>query len=251
VQNRSIRYAAAVAVALVAVAVVSASRSHAGRAPQADQPAQQNVVMSLQRKPPHGAVILFSGKAEEMRDNWYKRETTEPPPWIVGSEGVTVAGHTDIVTKAEFGDMFLHIEWRDLTDKNGKCLGSGNSGVGLQGRYEIQILNSYGRKPGDPHDAGAVYSQVPPRVNMSRKPGEWQTYDIVFRAPRLADDGSLVEKPRVTVIWNGVIVQDNTEIRGPTGIQYGDFKGMPATAPLDLQGNHDVVQFRNIWLVKL
>jgi hypothetical protein len=250
--KRTIRSTAALAVAFITAAGLLAPRSRAARGQDSAAPAQPTqVTISMQRTPPKGAIVLFSGKAEEMQKNWYKRETTEPPPWIVDPEGVTVAGHTDIVTKAEFGDMVLHIEFRDLTDALGKCLGDGNSGVGLQGRYEVQIFNSYGKAVANAGDCGAMYSQVPPRVNVCRKPGEWQTYDIIFRAPRLADDGTVVEKPRATVFWNGVLVQDNTEIKGPTGIQYGDFKGMPAKAPLDLQGNHDVVQFRNIWVVPL
>jgi hypothetical protein len=88
-------------------------------------------------------------------------------------------------------------------------------------------------------------------VNVTRAPGEWQTYDIIFRAPRVGADGAVTEKPRVTVFQNGVPVQNNTEIVAPTGIQHKDFPGMPATTRLDLQGDHDVVQFRNIWAVRL
>jgi hypothetical protein len=118
------------------------------------------------------------------------------------------------------------------------------------GRYEVQINGSYGRPP-SPEECGAYYSQVAPRVNACKKPTEWQTYDIIFRAPRLAADGTVISQPRATVFLNGILVQNNEEFQGPTGIQHSDFPGAVATGPIVLQGDHAPVQFRNIWVVPL
>jgi hypothetical protein len=197
---------------------------------------------------PRGAISLYSGKAEDLSANWYRRGTQDPPNWTVSSDGVATPRGTDITSKQEFGDCYLHVEFRDPADANGSPVTSGNSGVGLQGRYEIQILNSYGRRP-EAHQCGALYSQKPPRVNASKKAGEWQSFDIVFRAPRVDAGGQVTEQPRVTVFQNGVLIQNNESFNGPTGIQYGEFHGQPAMAPLVLQGDHDPVQFRNVWIV--
>ena len=158
---------------------------------------------------------------------------------------------SDITTKQEFGDCYLHVEFRTpvypASDPNP---GHGNSGVGLQGRYEIQILSDAGKEPGKSGSA-SLYSQKASRVNVSKKPGEWQTYDIIFRAPRFDESGAVVEKPRATVFHNGVLVQNNEEFTGMTGIQYSEYKEMTKTGPIILQGDHDPVQFRNIWVVPM
>ena len=120
----------------------------------------------------------------------------------------------------------------------------------MQGRYEIQIMDSYGGKP-TVHGCGAFYSQKPARVNACKKAGEWQSFDIIFRAPRLNEEGQVVERARATVFHNGVLIHNNEEFAGPTGIQYGQFKGEAALGPIILQGDHDPVEFRNIWLVTL
>jgi hypothetical protein len=192
--------------------------------------------------PPEGAVVLFGGKAEQMRDNWYARRSTDPPGWTVDDKGVATPNKRDISSKQEFGDCYLHVEFREPMQ------GSGNSGVGMQGRYEIQILNSFGKKP-EAHQCGAIYSQTPPKVIASKPAGEWQTYDIFFRAPRLDGDGKLVEKARVTVYQNDTLIHEDAEIKGPTGIHYEQYKGEVPKGPIVLQGDHDTVQFRNVWLV--
>ncbi|MGA2257187.1 MAG: DUF1080 domain-containing protein, partial [Thermoguttaceae bacterium] len=125
---------------------------------------------------------------------------------------------------------------------------SGNSGVGMEGRYEIQILNSYGKQP-EAHECGAFYSQTPPKVIASKPAGEWQTFDIFFRAPRFDASGKLVEKARATVYQNGIAVHEDEEIQGPTGIQYEQYKGEVPKGPIVLQGDHDTVLFRNVWIV--
>jgi hypothetical protein len=194
-------------------------------------------------KPPKGAIVLFSGKQEEIRDNWYARRSTNPGGWTVDDQGVATPNKCDICTKQEFGDCYAHVEFRE------PLAGHGNSGVGMEGRYEVQILNSYGNKNPGVGDCGAYYSQIPPKVNASKPAGQWQTMDIFFRAPRFDDYGKLVEKSRATVYQNKTLIHEDEEIPGPTGIQYEQYKGEVPKGPLVLQGDHDPVQFRNVWLV--
>jgi 3-keto-disaccharide hydrolase len=208
------------------------------------------VALTISPRMPKGAIALFSGKAEDLSANWYQRRTHNPPNWTVSSDGVATPRGADITSKQEFGDCCLHVEFREPADASGHPITSGNSGVGLQGRYEIQILNTYGSRP-ESHGCGALYSQKPPRVNASKPAGEWQTFDIIFRAPRVDANGQVTEQPRATVFQNGVLVQNNESFDGPTGIQYGEFHGQPATGPLVLQGDHDPVQFRSVWMVPL
>lgn len=208
------------------------------------------VAIALSTRPPKGAIVLYSGKAADLNNNWYERYTDNPPAWKVDSAGVATPNKKDIVTKQEFGDCYVHVEFAEPVDATGKTIGDGNSGVGLQGRYEVQILDSYG-KPPDDTSCASFYSEKPPMLTASRKPGEWQTYDIIFRAPRLNANGEVVEKPRATVFQNGILVQNNEEFTGPTGIQYGQYHEMPKTGPLVLQGDHDPVHFRNVWIVPL
>lgn len=208
------------------------------------------VAIPLPQKAPAGATVLFSGKAEDISANWLRRGSTEPATWVAGNDGSMTPQRTDITSKAEFGDCYIHVEFRPMVDDQGKTRGHGNSGVGLQGRYEVQIMDSFGATP-EAHGCGSFYSQKPAGVNACKKAGEWQSFDIVFRAPRLDGDGNVVEKARATVFQNGVLIHVNNEFNGPTGIQYGEFKGEAATGPIVLQGDHDPVQFRNIWVVAL
>jgi hypothetical protein len=192
--------------------------------------------------PPEGAIVLFGGKAEQMRDNWYARRSTDPAGWTVDDKGVATPNRRDISSKQEFGDCYLHVEFCEpLTS-------SGNSGVGMEGRYEVQILNSYGKQP-EAHECGAFYSQTPPRVIASKPAGQWQTFDIFFRAPRFDAGGKLVEKARATVYHNDILIHEDAEIQGPTGIQYEQYKGEVPKGPIVLQGDHDTVLFRNVWIL--
>lgn len=226
-------------VALSAAAVLSAALVSPVRA---DDPSPLGPAVTLSPVAPKGAIQLFTGAASDLANNWYKRYSKDAPNWTV--DGIAmVPNHSDITSKQEFGDCFLHVEF--------KCPpGHGNAGVGLQGRYEVQIYGAYGQKPEDTN-AAALYSQKPARVIASKPSGEWERYDIIFRAPRFDAAGKVTEKPRVTVFQNGILVQVNNEFNGPTGIQYGEFKGMTPTGPLVLQGDHDVVQYRNVWLIPL
>jgi len=205
----------------------------------ADQAKPVSVPMAT--RAPRGAVVLFDGTEASLKANWYKRRTKEDANWTVSAEGFATPAKVDITSKQEFGDCFLHVEFCE------PMTGGGNAGVGLQGRYEIQILNSYGQKP-EEHNCGAFYSQKKPIVMASKRAGEWQTFDIVFRAPRFDANGQVVEKARATVFQNGILVQNNEEFNGPTGIQYEELKGEVTTGPIVLQGDHDAVQYRNIWI---
>ncbi len=251
-QNQTlIRRVALPAFCIVAAGLVAVQLRAVPHARRQQAPDAAMTVFSLSAQPPKGAILLFTGHADQIRDNWYQRYTNNPAAWTVDAHGVATPNKADITSKQEFGDCYVHVEFRTPVDENGKTIGEGNSGVGLQGRYEVQILDSYGKQQPGKEDGGGFYSEKPPKVNASRKPGEWQTYDIIFRAPRFDDNGQLTEKPRATVFQNGIVVQDNEEFTGMTGIQYGEYKEMTKTGPLVLQGDHDPVQFRNVWIVPL
>jgi hypothetical protein len=215
-------------------------------------PAPVPLSITLPATPPTGAITLIGKSADEMRANWYRRYSTVPLNWTLDAEGIASPQKSDIASKQEFGDCYLHVEYRTPVDASGKPVGEGNSGVALQGRYEVQILGDYGKKP-EAGGAGAFYSQKAPRVNASKKAGEWQALDILFRAPRFDNTGKVLEKPRATVFQNGILVQNNEEfpdVMG-TGIQYNQYRQAAKTGPIVLQGDHDPVQFRNVWVVPL
>lgn len=236
---------AGVAIGLTATRLRAVPQEAPNLAPSAPMTA-----FTLSAQPPQGAILLFTGKPEQITNNFYKRYSTRPADWTVDAQGVATPMRDDITTRQEFGDSYVHAEFRCSLDANGKSIGEGNSGVGMQGRYEVQILDSYGHKP-SPVECGAFYSEKSPLVNPSKKPGEWQTFDIIFRAPRFDANGQITEKPRATVFMNGVLVQNNEEFTGMTGIQYGEYKQMTKTGPIVLQGDHSPVQFRNVWIVPL
>ncbi|MBV6647953.1 MAG: DUF1080 domain-containing protein, partial [Cyclobacteriaceae bacterium] len=157
-----------------------------------------------------------------------------------------------ISTKRSFGDVQLHIEWQapKASDKSGQ--GYSNSGVFLMGLYEVQILNSFQNETYANGQASSVYKQHIPLVNASRPPGEWQEYDIIFMAPKFSDGGSVVSRARVTVFHNGVLVQNNVELLGPT-VYIGNTYYVPHAEklPLVLQDHGDPIRFRNIWIREL
>lgn len=239
---------------LFALAAITVVPSVLAQTPTATPDQAVLVPFALSAKPPQGAVILIGGGGDKgtktLQENWYRRYGTEPANWTVGKDGVVTPQKSDLTSRQEFGDCYLHAEFRTPVDKAGKPDGHGNSGIGFQGRYEVQILGDYGTAP-ESHGSAALYSQKASVVNASKKAGEWQTYDIIFRAPRFDQEGKVSEKPRVTVFHNGVLVQNNNEFTGMTGIQYGQYKEMTKTGPLVLQGDHDAVQFRNVWVVPL
>jgi hypothetical protein len=154
-----------------------------------------------------------------------------------------------IHTRQPFGDCQLHVEFAEPVPATGADQGRGNSGVFLMGLYEIQVLDSYQNKTYADGQAGAVYGQFPPQVNASRPPGQWQEYDIIFHGPRFANDGKLLRPARMTVLHNGVLVQDSVELSGPTAHhERPPYKPTPEKLPLSLQDHGNPVRFRNIWI---
>ena len=199
---------------------------------------------------PSDAIILFGG--EDLGREWTSANGGEPG-WTVENGAVTVKkGEGVIKTKRVFDDFQLHIEWRTPEEVSGKSQGRGNSGVFLQGKYEVQVLDSYENRTYRNGQAGSVYKQHAPLVNASKKPGEWQTYDIIYTAPRWKGEGYFTP-PKVTVLHNGVLVQNNVEVRGPTvfiGIpEYHVEKHGPG--PIVLQDHGNPVSYRNIWIREL
>ena len=196
-------------------------------------------------KPPSDAVVLFDGNN---LDAW-RTAKGEPAKWKVGNGYFEVVpGAGPIITRAEFGDSQLHIEWMAPSPPKGDSQGRGNSGIFLMGLYETQVLDCYHNLTYADGQAGAVYGQSPPLVNACRPPGEWQTYDIVYTAPRFKD-GKIDVSGFVTTFHNGVLVQNHTQILGATV-----HRAVPKLvvhgpkAPLELQDHHDPVRFRNIWI---
>ncbi|HVF96407.1 MAG TPA: DUF1080 domain-containing protein, partial [Flavisolibacter sp.] len=148
-----------------------------------------------------------------------------------------------------FGDCQLHIEWRSPAEVKGEGQGRGNSGIFLMGRYELQVLDSYNSKTYSNGQAGSIYKQHMPLVNATRPPGEWQTYDVVFTAPRFSEDSLLKSPARITVLHNGVLVQNNTQLWG--GTQYiglASYQKHGDKEPIVLQDHGNPVSFRNIWI---
>jgi len=192
--------------------------------------------------PPSDAIVLFNGHD---LSKW-KNEAGGEPRWKIENGYLEVNGTGNIVTKQEFGDVQLHVEWATPSEVKGEGQGRGNSGVYLQGRYEIQVLDSYQNKTYYNGQAGAFYGNAAPLVNACRKPGEWQTYDIVFHAPRRTAEGK-VEPGSFTVLQNGVLVQDHTPVKGDATTA-AMFQGVTAKGPLVLQDHGNPVRYRNVWI---
>ncbi|WP_234735206.1 3-keto-disaccharide hydrolase [Tellurirhabdus bombi] len=195
---------------------------------------------------PSDAIVLFDGKN---LDSWVSAKDGSAAKWTVGDGAMTVAkGAGDVRTKQEFEDYQLHIEFRTPAQVEGTGQGRGNSGIFMQGRYELQVLDSYNNRTYSNGQAGSIYKQSMPMVNVSRKPGEWQTYDVIYTAPRFNKDGQMLFPPYITVIHNGVIVQNHTAIRGTT-----PYVGLPMVqphgkGPIQLQDHNNPTSYRNIWI---
>jgi hypothetical protein len=192
-------------------------------------------------KAPSDAIVLFDGKNF---DAWNGAKD-----WKVDDDGgFTVKGA--IQTKQGFGDCQLHVEFASPREVKSSGQGRGNNGIGLMGaRYEIQVLDSYENKTYPEGQCASVYNQRPPMVNASRKPGEWQTYDIIFTAPRFGDDGKVLKPGYVTLLHNGVVVQNHTEIQGSTFFdQENKYQKHSDKQPLVLMYHGNPVRFRNIWI---
>lgn len=200
---------------------------------------------------PSDAIILFNG---QNLDEWTTDKGT-PAQWKVEGNVMTIdKSKGDILTKRKFNSFQLHIEWRIPKDIQGTSQARGNSGVYLQDMYEVQVLDSYENPTYVNGQAGSVYKQTPPLVNAMRKPGEWNVYDIIYTAPVFKEDGSYLYHPYVTVLHNGVLVQNHTEIQGTT-----EYIGFPkvkkhGAGPIRLQSHGDPsapISFRNIWIREL
>ena len=195
--------------------------------------------------PPSDAIVLFDGRSLSA----WRGVKTNDAAWKVENGCMEVNGTGHIFTKEEFGDIQLHVEWATPAEVAGKGQGRGNSGVYFMGRYEIQVLDSFENETYPDGQAGAFYLNFAPLVNASRRPGEWQTYDIVFHAPKQRSDGG-VEPGSFTVFYNGVLVQDHIPIKGQTSTA-APLKGVSDKGPLYLQDHKNPVRYRNIWVRKL
>jgi hypothetical protein len=201
-------------------------------------------------KPPSDATVLFDGKD---LSQWSSMDGS-PTKWVTRDGYMEcVKGSGYIRTLQNFGDCQLHVEWATPVPGQGEGQGRGNSGVflGLD-RYEIQVLDSFENKTYADGSAGAVYGQYPPLVNVSLPPGQWQTYDIVYTAPRFDAEGKLLSPARETVFHNGVLIQNNVQLTGPTGwLDRVPYQAHPEKQPISLQDHGNPVRFRNIWVREL
>jgi hypothetical protein len=197
------------------------------------------------RTPPSDAVVLFDGVG---LSGWRSFASGAPAAWKV-TDGYleVVPGTGDIRTSAEFGDCQLHVEFATPAEVAGSSQGRGNSGVFLMGRYEIQVLDCYDNPTYADGTTAAIYGQYPPLVNACRRPGEWQTYDVIWTAPRF--DGDRLATPAYcTVLQNGVVVQNHRELLGVTSHRVAPtWTPHPPVGPLRLQDHGNRVRFRNIW----
>ena len=190
--------------------------------------------------PPGDAIVLFGG---ENLDAWENGDK-----WKI-ENGVAVADRTEIRTKQAFGDCQLHVEFATPEKVEGKGQGRGNSGIYLMGRYEVQVLDSYQNATYFDGQCASIYKQQPPTVNASRKPGEWQTYDILFSAPRFDDDGTVKSPGYVTVLHNGVVVHNHFELAGSTSYtEPPKYSQHADREPISIQFHGNPVRFRNIWI---
>lgn len=196
--------------------------------------------------PPSDAIVLFDGST---LDQWVDKDGN-PAAWKLVDGAMEINNTGDIFTKESFGDCQLHIEWRAPDPPVSNSQHRGNSGIFLMNRYEIQVLDCYDNLTYADGQAGGLYGQYPPLVNASRKPGEWQTYDIILRAPRFRD-GELQQPGILTVIHNGVVTLNAVEILGSSGHKtVATYRAHEAAAPIRLQDHKDrqPLRYRNIWI---
>lgn len=195
--------------------------------------------------PPSDAIVLFDGKD---LSQWRDQKTGGPAPWTI-ENGAAVSAKDYIETTNQFGDIQLHLEFMEPTPPAESGQGRGNSGVFLMGRYEIQVLDCYHNPTYADGSTGSIYAQHPPLANPCRPPGQWSTYDILFTTPHFDVDGKVTTPGYVTVILNGVVVQNHQAIRGITNHRaVGKYVAHGPTGPLALQYHNNPVSFRNIWV---
>lgn len=212
------------------------------------EPEPEVVTPGTGTQPPSDAIVLFDGTD---LSKWESARGGEAK-WKVDDGAVTVVkGTGDIQTRQSFGDCQLHIEWRTPSEVVGNSQGRGNSGIFLQSHYELQVLDSYNNRTYSNGQAGSIYKQHIPLSNACRPPGEWQTYDVVYEAPIFLDDGSVGRPAYITVLQNGIIVENHAMIKGNT-----EYIGLPkyekhGKLPLRLQDHGNPVSYRNIWIREL
>lgn len=200
--------------------------------------------------PPSDAVVLFDGTD---LSGWTKKgDPSVPAEWKVENGYMEVVpGTGDIQTKEVIGDCQLHVEFASPEVVKGDGQGRGNSGVFLMGKYEFQVLDCFDNPTYPDGTVGSIYGQYPPLVNASRRPGEWQTYDIIWEAPKF-DETKLISPARVTILLNGIVVQNAKVLQGPTEHRITTkYVHHDAKLPLALQDHGDLVRFRNIWYREL
>jgi len=198
--------------------------------------------------PPADAVVLFSGRN---LDAWQTPHGWNIEDGFLVSRRKELGRGSELRSRESFGDVQVHLEWLPPEDFKGPWFNQGNNGVLLMGLYEIQIFDSYNVKIYPDGACGAIYGQTPPLVEATRPPGQWQTYDIIFYAPRFAG-GKLAAPARVTVLLNGVLVQHNQEIYGETvHRKLPAYTQQAGSGPLTLGGHGCPIQFRNIWARRL
>lgn len=190
--------------------------------------------------PPADAIVLFDGKDLSKWDGADR--------WKV-VDGVAVVGKGQITSKEKFGDCQVHIEWSAPTPATGSGQGRGNSGLFLMGMYELQILDSFDNPTYFDGQAGAIYKQTPPAANATRPPGEWNTYDVIWTAPRFGDDGKLVSPAYITALHNGVLILNHFELKGDTPFNRPPkYSAHPPKGPISIQDHGNPMKFRNIWV---
>ena len=199
--------------------------------------------------PPSDAIVLFNGRD---LNNWESIDGG-PAKWTVGEGYFATAPKTgNIRTKASYGDCQLHVEYMPPDPPHGVDQDRGNSGVYLHSLYEVQVLDSYHSITYPDGQAAAIYGEYPPLVNACRPPGQWTTYDIIFHGPRFDSDGKLTRAATLTVLHNGVLVQDHVTLTGPTEhMKRLPYKVTPEKLPLMLQDHNHPVRFRNLWIREL
>lgn len=211
-------------------------------------PEPKVVTPGMNGSAPSDAIVLFDGKNFA---NWTS-ENGKEPKWTIADGAMTVTpGTGGITTKQNFGDIQVHIEWRTPAKIEHGGQDRGNSGIFFQGRYELQVLDSYNNRTYANGQAGSIYKQHAPLVNATKGPGEWQTYDVVFIAPKFKEDGSLLSPGRITAFLNGVLIQHTSEILGTT-VYIGKPKNIAhGKGPIMLQDHSCTVSYRNIWVREL
>ncbi len=246
--TKTVLLTAAVCVA-AAAALQSADNAFKWKVHDMDRPLPTTVTPGdfCSHGAPSDAIVLFAGSST---DNLVRAGTDQPISWRVeGNELVVAQGGGDIATRESFGDCQLHVEWMVPAERECKGQAGCNSGVFFMSQYEVQILQSLDNRTYADGSAGSLYGQYPPMVNPCKPKGEWNAYDIVFRAPHFNVDGSLAHAATVTVFFNGVLVQDNSAILGSTAhMQRAKYTQHAERLPIKFQDHGDPLRFRNMWV---